>query len=153
MKDTDLSQMQHYEITQKSTTISTDPSLLNIDIVHDYLCNHSYWAKNRSIDTVRNSIKNSLCFGVYKHNAQIGFARVITDYSVFAFILDVFILEHHQGQGIGKLLIQAIMAHPDLQGKLLWSLATKDAHDLYRKYGFNELPDPTLWMQFDKRNS
>ena len=140
-------------MNQESIMISTDPSLLNLDIIHDYLCNHSYWAKNRPIETIRNSIKHSLCFGVYKQNTQIGFARVITDYSVFAFILDVFILECHQGQGIGKLLIQSIMAHPDLQGKLLWSLATKDAHDLYKKYGFNELSNPSLWMQLDKRNN
>jgi len=144
--------MKYYEITKDSLTVSTNPSLLEIDTIHDYLCNHSYWARNRSSETVRQSINTSLCFGVYTQNTQIGFARVITDYSVFAFILDVFVLEHHQGQGIGKLLIQAIMAHPDLQTKLLWSLATKDAHGLYSKYGFTELTNPSHWMQLDKRD-
>ncbi|MCA9734924.1 MAG: GNAT family N-acetyltransferase [Deferribacteres bacterium] len=136
---------------QNNVVVSTDPSRLDLGTIHDYLSNQSYWAKNRPAETVEKSIQNSLCFGVYLKNTQIGFARVVTDYSVFAYLLDVFILEQHQGQGIGQFLMQAIMEHPELQGNMLWALATKDAHGLYRKNGFSALPNPSSWMQIDKR--
>ncbi len=144
--------MHRYEISAGQVTVSTDPSRLEVEVVHQYLCNQSHWAKGRSFDTVQQSINNSLCFGVYSQGAQIGFARVVSDYTVFATLLDVFILDDYQGQGTGKLLLQTIMEHPDLQEIPVWTLATKDAHGLYRKYGFSELANPSLWMQIDKRN-
>lgn len=143
--------MQFYEVTIDTITISSNPSLLDVCAIHDYLSNHTHWAKNRSYKTVEESIKHSLCFGVYTQNKLIGFSRVITDYEVFAFLLDVFVVDEFQGKGIGKQLMKATLDHPDLQKEMVWTLATKDAHGLYRQYGFTELADSSLWMQFDKR--
>lgn len=127
-------------------SISTDKSLLDLGVIHGFL-NASYWAAGRSVETIRRSIENSLPFGVYKGAKQVGFARVITDYATFAWIADVFILDEHQGKGLGKWLMEVIIAHPELQGFRRWVLATKDAHELYRKFGFNELRLPERWME------
>ena len=134
------------EWTQGEYSISTDEARLDVDVIHHFL-DSSYWASGRSIETIRRSIDHSLPFGVYKENQQVGFARVITDYATFAWIADVFILEEHQGRGLGKWLMEIILTHPELQGFRRWVLATKDAHDLYRKYGFNELKLPERWME------
>ena len=128
-------------------TISTDRALLNIGLVHNYLSNSSYWAKGRSRETVQRSIENSLSFGVFKNDEQVGFARVVTDYATFAWLADVFILDEHRGQGLGKWLSEVIIAHPELQGFRRWVLATKDAHELYRRIGFRELHRPERWME------
>ena len=127
-------------------TISTDKSRLDIEVIHRFL-DSSYWAAGRSAETIRRSIENSLPFGVYKGSEQVGFARVITDYATFAWIADVFILETFQGQGLGKWLMEVIIAHPELQGFRRWVLATKDAHELYRRFGFTELKRPERWME------
>jgi GNAT superfamily N-acetyltransferase len=127
-------------------TISTDKSRLDIDVIHEFL-DTSYWAAGRSVDTIRRSIENSIPFGVYKGDHQVGFARVITDYATFAWIADVFILDSFQGKGLGTWLMQVIIAHPELQGFRRWVLATKDAHELYRKLGFTELKLPERWME------
>jgi GNAT superfamily N-acetyltransferase len=127
-------------------TISTDKSLLDVEIIHGFLTT-SYWAAGRTIETVRRSLENSLPFGVYKGGQQVGFARVITDYATFAWIADVFILDSFQGQGLGKWLMEVIISHPELQGFRRWVLATKDAHELYRKFGFKGLKLPERWME------
>jgi GNAT superfamily N-acetyltransferase len=127
-------------------TISTDKSRLDIDVIHEFL-DTSYWAAGRSVDTIRRSIENSIPFGVYKGDQQVGFARVITDYATFAWIADVFILDSFQGKGLGTWLMEVIIAHPGLQGFRRWVLATKDAHELYRKLGFTELKLPERWME------
>jgi GNAT superfamily N-acetyltransferase len=131
--------------------ISTDRSQLNTALIHDYLSNSSYWATGRSLDAVERSIENSLCFGLYDVGTlpqqQIGFARVVTDYATFAWLADVFVLEEFRGQGLAKWLIEVIMTHPQLQGFRRWLLATKDAHELYRRFGFTELNDPARWME------
>jgi len=127
-------------------TISTDKSRLDVDVIHGYL-NTSYWAAGRSVETIQRSIENSLPFGVYKADQQTGFARVITDYATFAWIADVFILDAFQGQGLGNWLMEVIISHPELQGFRRWVLATKDAHELYRKFGFSELKLPERWME------
>jgi GNAT superfamily N-acetyltransferase len=127
-------------------TISTNKSRLDVDVIHGFL-DGSYWAAGRSIETIRKSIENSLPFGVYKGDQQVGFARVITDYATFAWIADVFILEAFQGQGLGNWLMEVIISHPELQGFRRWVLATKDAHELYRKFGFSELKLPERWME------
>lgn len=127
-------------------TISSDKSRLDIEVIHRFL-DTSYWAAGRSPETIRRSIENSLTFGVYKGDQLVGFARVITDYATFAWIADVFILESFQGQGLGKWLIEVIITHPELQGFRRWVLATKDAHELYRRFGFNELKKPERWME------
>lgn len=132
--------------------ISTDRAHLNIALVHDYLSNQTYWATGRKLEVVRRSLENSLCFGLYQTSAgeeatQVGFARVVTDYATFAWLADVFVLEEHRGRGLGKWLMDVIMAHPDLQGFRRWVLATKDAHELYQRVGFRELHRPERWME------
>lgn len=118
-------------------TISTDKSKLDLKAIHDFLSNRSYWGKNRSFETVKRSVDNSLCFGMYDNaDRLIGFARIVTDYAVFAYIMDVFILEDFRNQGLGKKLMDYIMQYPDLKGLHRIMLATKDAHGLYEKYGF-----------------
>ena len=127
--------------------ISTDKNKLDIVAIHDYLSNRSYWGQGRSVEAVRKSIDNSLCFGVYdKDDNFIGFARVVTDYTVFAYLLDLFILESHRNRGLGKSLVEHIVndkAFKDVR----WRLDTKDAHELYRKYGFREPVFPEKIME------
>ena len=127
--------------------ISTDKSRLDIELIHNYLSNESYWAKGRSIEKVKLSIENSICFGVYLDEAQIGFARVVTDYAVFAWILDVFILKDFQGRGYGKKLMNTIMTQNNLQNLLRWGLGTDDAHGLYKQDGFKPLKKPQNMME------
>ena len=127
--------------------ISTDQARLDLKLIHDFLSNSSYWAKGRSLETVRRSIENSLAFGLYEHERQVGFARVVTDYATFAWVADVFVLDEFRGQGLGTWLVEVMLAHPQLQGFRRWSLATKDAHEIYRKFGFSELKRPERWME------
>jgi GNAT superfamily N-acetyltransferase len=130
--------------------ISTDKTKLDATIIFDYLSNQSYWAKGRSMETIERSIKNSLCFGMYDSaNRQVGFARVVSDYAVFAWLMDVFILPAYQGNGLGKLLIQEITTHPDLQPVKKWGLGTRDAHGLYEQFGFRQLAKPENMMEFE----
>ena len=120
--------------------ISTDKSKLNIQIIQQFLRNESYWANGRSIETIKKSINNSLCFGIYSdNNEQVGFARVVSDYAVFAWIMDVFIIEEFRNKGLSKLLMKEIMSHSDLQGLQRWGLGTNDAHGLYEQFGFKSL--------------
>lgn len=127
--------------------ISTDRQRLDREMIHDFLSRESYWAQGRSLEVVNRGIENSLNFGIYRGPQQIGFARVVTDYATFAWLADVFVLEEYRGQDLGKWLIEVIVAHPRLQGFRRWALATKDAHDLYRNFGFNELMRPERWME------
>jgi GNAT superfamily N-acetyltransferase len=121
--------------------ISTDQALLDLDVIQGYLSERSYWAQGRPLAVTQKAIENSLCFGVYEGEAQVGFARVVTDYATFAWLADVFILESHRGRGLAKWLVQCVVAHPDLQGLRQIILATRDAHELYRKYaGFQPVP-------------
>lgn len=128
--------------------ISTDKSQLDKSLIIDFLSNYSYWAQGRSRQTIEKSIEHSLCFGVFtSENKQVGFARVVTDYAVFAWLLDVFIIEDFRGKGLGKMLMSAIMIHEDLQGLKRWGLGTRDAHSLYEKYGFTPLSRPAIMME------
>lgn len=135
-----------YEFKQKDFLVSTDKRKLNIELIHDFL-SHSYWSSGIPVKTVKNSIRNSLCFGVYLKNKQIGFARVITDFTSFGYLADVFVIEPFRGKGYSKLLMNAILKHPKLQGFRRWMLATRDAHGLYQKFGFVPLPNPEFFMQ------
>ena len=127
---------------------STDRSKLDISMIEDFLSNRSYWAKGRSREKIVKSIENSMCFGVYTDvGQQVGFARVLSDFAVFAWIMDLFILEDFRKQGLGVLLMRAIMEHPDLQGLERWGLGTKDAHGLYEKFGFRKLKTPETKME------
>lgn len=126
--------------------ISTDPARMNVAMIHDFLT-RTYWAEGIQESTVRRSIANSLCFGVFCSGRQIGFARVVTDRATFAYLADVFVLEGFRGRGLSKWMMETIVAHPDLQGLRRWLLATRDAHELYRKYGFTGLPVPGRFME------
>ena len=126
--------------------ISTDRSLLDPQVIHGYLST-SYWAAGVPEEVVGQSIENSLNFGVYRSEEQVGFARVVTDRATFAYLADVFVLEAHRGQGLGKWLVEVVLSHPDLQGLRRWMLATRDAHDLYRRYAFTELARPAIFME------
>lgn len=127
--------------------ISTDNSKLDIEVIHSFLINQSYWAKNRSLETVKKSIENSLCFGLYFGNKQIGFGRVATDFAVFAWILDVFIIDEYRGKGLSKEIINSILKHEGLQNIQRWGLATKDAHGLYEQFGFHKCLTPEIFME------
>jgi GNAT superfamily N-acetyltransferase len=127
-------------------TISSDKTRLDLDVIHGFLST-SYWAAGRSVETIRRSIEHSIPFGVYKGEQQVGFARVITDHATFAWIADVFILDPFRGQGLGKWLMEVILSDPQLQGFRRWVLATKDAQELYRRFGFSELKIPERWME------
>ena len=128
-------------------TISTDKERLNVSLIHHFLSNSAYWAKGRSLEVVKRAIENSLNFGVYKDGEQIGFARVVTDYATFAWLADVFILDDYRGHGLSKWLIEVIVSHQQLQGFRRWVLATKDAHELYRRFRFAGLKEPARWME------
>ncbi len=127
-------------------TIDTDKSRLQLDTIHRFLAG-SYWAKGIPLEVVRRSIENSLCFGVYEGDEQVGFARVVTDFATFAYLADVFVLESHRGRGLATLLMDAVISHPRLQGLRRWALATRDAHGLYARYGFTPLAAPQRFME------
>jgi GNAT superfamily N-acetyltransferase len=127
--------------------ISTDTSLLDVPLIHDYLSNHSYWAMGRPLEVVRRSIEGSLCFGLYEGVHQAGLARVVTDRATFAWLCDVFVLPPYRGRGLSKWLLECVVSYPDLQGVRRFLLATRDAHDLYQRYGFAPLPEPSRFLE------
>jgi GNAT superfamily N-acetyltransferase len=127
-------------------TISTDPSRLDVDVIHGFLAG-SYWAAGIPRETVERAVRHSLCFGAYEDGRQVGFARVISDRATFAYVSDVFVLPSHRGRGVGTRLMSAILAHPELQGLRRWTLFTRDAHALYRKVGFGESAHPERLME------
>ena len=131
--------MQGYEI-------SSDKNLMDIDAIHAYL-SRSYWAENIPYDIVKKALENSLCFGVFYNSSQVGFARLITDFTTFAYLADVYILEDHRGKGLSKKLMATIVAHPQLQGLRRMVLATADAHGLYEKFGFKGLANAQTFME------
>ncbi|GCE03070.1 GNAT family N-acetyltransferase [Dictyobacter aurantiacus] len=126
-------------------TISTDKQRLDIDVIHNFLT-RAYWSIGVPRETVERALEHSMPFGLYKDQEQIGLARIVTDYTTFAYIADVFILEPYRGQGLSKWLMEVILAHPDLQGLRRWLLMTKDAHGLYQQFGFSapHYPDRVL---------
>lgn len=138
--------MIHYSLRSEGTEVTTDPARLNIDVIHGFLC-QSYWAEGIPREIVERSIRGSLCFGAYRGDAQIGFARVISDRATYAYIADVFVLEPFRGDGVGKLIMQCIMSHPDLQGLRRWSLLTRDAQGLYGRFGFGSPRHPGRYME------
>lgn len=135
------------EWTKDGFEISTDPSRLQIDAIHSFLSEESYWASNRSREKTETAIANSLNFGLYIDGRQIGFARVVSDFATFAYVGDVFVISEFQGRGLGAWLMDVIVSHPDLQGLRRWVLATRDAHGLYEKFEFAGLRHPERWME------
>ncbi len=126
--------------------ISTDPSRLDIEAIHAFLV-RSYWSPGIPRELVARAIANSMCFGIYLGDAQVGFARVVTDRASFAYLADVYVLEAHRGQGLSKRLVAQVLDHPELQGLRRFMLATADAHGLYAQFGFKELARPGSVME------
>jgi GNAT superfamily N-acetyltransferase len=133
------------DFTKDRFYISTEKEKMDIDLVHSFLT-RSYWAEGISKETVQRSIDGALCFGVFYQKKQIGFARMITDKATFAYLADVFIIEEYRGLGLSKWLMEVIMSYPGLQGLRRMMLATRDAHELYKKFGFTPLNNVDRWM-------
>jgi GNAT superfamily N-acetyltransferase len=137
-----------YEVVRADGfTISTDKERLDIPFVHRWLSEDSYWAQGRSLEVVERAIANSLCFGLYQEERQVGFARIVTDYATFGWLCDVFVIDEWRGLALGKWLVQMVIAHPEIAHLRRLMLATRDAHELYRRYGeFEVMTNPERWM-------
>ena len=131
----------------KGLVYTDDRKRMDVDAIHRYLSEESYWAKGIPLETVRRSMENSLCFGIFDGDRQVAFARVVTDRAVFAYLCDVYVLEEYRGQGLAKWLLREIDAYPELQGLRRWNLVTKDAHGLYAQFGYQVPPDPGGYLE------
>jgi N-acetylglutamate synthase-like GNAT family acetyltransferase len=140
-----------FEKQSGEITISCDKSRLDVDFIHGEL-NRTYWAQGIPREILERAIANSLCFGVYRHGKQVGYAAVVTDQATFAWLCDVIITESERGRGLGKLLISTIVTHPGLQGLRRFMLGTRDAHGLYARFGFEPLDEPGRFMQIRNVN-
>ena len=141
--------MTRLEVQRDGFTISTDPARLDLDTICLFLA-RSYWASDRPRETTLRAIEHSLCFGMYDGEQQIGFTRVVTDYATFAWLADVFIAEEYRGRGLGKWLVEVVLSHPDVQSVPRWFLAPRDAHELYRRFGFTALTAPERRMELNR---
>ena len=137
----------HHERSEDGLLFSTDRARLDIDLIHDFLARESYWVPGIHREIVERAIRNSICFGIYEGGRQLAFARVISDGAGFAWLADVFVVGDARGRGLGKRLIDFVMAHPDLQRIRRFMLATRDAHTLYEKFGFTALGHPERLME------
>ena len=135
-----------YEVRERDILVSCDRQKLDLNRIHAFLT-RSYWTEGVSRETVERSIEHSISFGVYCDGEHAGFGRVISDRASYAYLADVYIEEPFRGRGLSKLLMRAVMAHPELQGLRRWILGTRDAHGLYRQFGFTELQRPERWME------
>ncbi len=135
-----------YRCEKGGFLVSTDPALLSLDAVHEFL-SRSYWAGGIPRETVERSLAHSLCFGLYHGKEQIGLARVISDFATYAYLCDVYVLESYRGRGLASWLMKCVLHHPDLQGLRRFNLVTRDAHALYRKFGFSEPKNPGGYME------
>ncbi len=126
--------------------VSDEKSKLDINFIHSFIRN-SYWGKGRSLEDVTETIENSDCFGIYDNNEQIGFARVVSDHVIFAYLFDVFIIEEYRGRGLSKILLNAVFESPKYKKVRKWYLATRDTHKLYKKFGFQPLAKPERLME------
>jgi len=126
--------------------VSTDPAKLDLGLIHGFLAG-SYWARSIPRAVVEKAVAGSICFGAYEGERQVGFARAVTDRATFAYLADVFVVESHRGRGLAKLMMEAVLAHPELQGLRRLLLATKDAHGLYEKFGFRPLENPDRFLE------
>ena len=130
-------------------TVSTDPARLDLDAIHAFLTT-AYWSVGIPRETVARALSNSLCFGLYEGSRQIGLARMVTDRATFAYLCDVYVLPEMRGHGLGRWLMECVLAHPDLQGLRRLSLVTRDAHELYRPFGFTEIEKPLRHMEISR---
>jgi GNAT superfamily N-acetyltransferase len=127
-------------------TVTSDGARMDLDVIHGFLSQEAYWAKNVPREIVERAVEHSMCFGAFDGDAQVGFARVITDRATFAYLADVFVIESHRGRGIARQIMEAIAAHPELRGLRRWHLVTRDAHGLYARFGFEPLDAPDRHM-------
>jgi GNAT superfamily N-acetyltransferase len=142
-----------YELGRDGFTISTDRSRLDRDAVYRYLSEESYWAAGMARGVFERSVSGSLPFGLYEDGgAQIGYARVVSDYATFAWLSDVYVLEAYRGKGLGHFLVGSVMAHPRLQGLRRWMLSTRDAHRIYAEYGFGDVDAEALMTRVDRES-
>ena len=132
---------------KESYWLTTDASLFDRDALFHFISDQSYWARGIPRVTFERSLQNSLCFGLFHEETQIGFARVVSDFATFAYLGDVFVAEDYRGRGLSKWMMDCVLAHPDLQGLRRWMLATRDAHELYKPFGFTELKTPEKFME------
>jgi GNAT superfamily N-acetyltransferase len=139
--------MNEITVTKDDYLLTTDKSKLDLKMIHDFLAHESHWAKNIPFDRVKKSIENSLNFGLFYQGKQIGFARVISDFSTIAYLGDLFILKEHRGKGLSRWMLEEIMNHPDLSGLRRWILVTKEEHDVYQQYGWAMVARPENWME------
>ncbi len=137
----------YHEWTREGYVISTDPARLTIGVIHQFLAEESYWAKGIPLTVVERAVAHSLCFGLYANRNQIGFARVITDYATYGYLNDVFVLGDHRGQGLGRWLLECVVAHPDLAGLRRFGLTTRDGQALYARFGWTALRYPERHME------
>jgi GNAT superfamily N-acetyltransferase len=135
---------------QGEFTITTDPAAADVDAVHAFL-SRSYWAEGIPRETVARAIANSIPFSIFHGQKQVGLARVITDRATYAYLSDVYILENYRGRGLSRWLMETIMAHPDLQGLRRFSLTTRDADGLYRRFGFTDITAPPIHLEINRR--
>ncbi|MEO6177941.1 MAG: GNAT family N-acetyltransferase [Flavobacterium circumlabens] len=139
--------MENTEETFGEFLITTDKTKLDLVAIHDFLSKDSGWSDNIPFEKVKTSIDNSLNFGLFHNSKQIGFARVISDFSTIAYLGDIYVLDDYRGQGLSKKLMESVMTHPNLQGLRRWILLTSTADWLYKKYGFTPLPKPEIYME------
>ncbi len=137
---------EFFESRRGEFVVSADPNRLDFNVIHDFLA-RAYWAQGRPRAAVERAFAHSLPFGLYEGSRQIGVARVLSDNAVFAYLMDVFIHEDYRGRGLGQWLLESVMSHPDLKDARRWMLATRDAHELYARFGFHPVDDPSLWME------
>ena len=131
--------------------ISTEKARLDLGAIHDFI-SISYWADGRTMEEVQATIENSLCFGIYMNSGkQVGFARVVTDHTFFGYLMDFFVLKEFQGKGFGKALMDFISSHETIKDLRTFVLKTKDAHEFYKRYGFQKIANSPLWMVNDKQ--
>jgi GNAT superfamily N-acetyltransferase len=131
--------------------VSSDPDRLDRDAIHRFLSSEAYWSAGVPRGVVERAVANSINFGAYLDGEQVGYARVVTDRATFAWLCDVFVVPRHRGNGVSKMLMEAVVAHPDLSGLRNFLLATRDAHGLYERYGFKPLAEPERWMAIRKQ--
>lgn len=134
-----------HERQRDGFTVSTAPSRLDFGVIHGFLT-HCYWSEGISRTAVERAAAHSLAFGLYRGEEQVGYARVVSDFTSFAYLADVFVLEAWRGRGLATFLMECITTHPELQGLRRWVLLTRDAHELYRHFAFTEIAHPERWM-------
>ena len=144
--------MDNITVYKDDYCISTNREKLDVNAIHNFLSTQSYWCQNIPVETVIKSIDNSLNFGLYYEDQQIGFARIISDFSTMASLADVYVLHEHRGKVLSKWMMQVIMSHPELQGLRRWMLLTADAHGLYKQFGWKEIANPDRYMELHNKN-